>query len=196
VYAATLIHIQFLNLQLKVSLVFSTTAHLYHVTPLPAGTTFQTALKTLQNHDLLIRLDSELAHYETLAPPPDSPNTGRYKVTDHMHTLPKGLWDTTVTFEALITNVEDGVHWTIKAPLGLVQTSSWRLIRSTELQKEQGDKESVDRAEEKEGWSLVEDVEIKASRLLAGTVKAKCEQNWRGIHAKFMSQLTAEALEG
>ncbi|KAF1919162.1 hypothetical protein BDU57DRAFT_132414 [Ampelomyces quisqualis] len=29
------------------------------------------------------------------------------------------------------------------------------------------------------GWSLVEDVESRANRLLAGTVKGKCEENWR-----------------
>jgi hypothetical protein len=171
--------------------VFSSTANLHHTTPLPPGTTFEAALKALQNHDLLIRLDPELAHYETLPSEEATPNTKRYKVTDHMHTLPKGLWDTTVTFEAQITNTEDGIKWVIKAPLGLLQETIWKVVRTQDLDKgkekeEEGDGEEATRSE----WCLVEDVEIKASKLLVGTVKSKCEQNWRGIHAKYVSHLT------
>lgn len=169
---------------------FNTTANLHHVTPLPAGTTFEAALDNLQNHDLLIRLDPELAHYESLPSEESAPNTKRYKVTDHMHTLPKGLWDTTVTFESQITNTEDGVEWVIKAPLGLVQRTTWKLVRREDVGKGK-EKASEDDAseEQKSEWSLVEDVEIKASRLLVGTVKGKCEENWRGIHGKFVGHL-------
>lgn len=105
-----------------------------------------------------------------------------------MHTLPKGLWDTTVTFESHITNTADGVEWVIKAPLGLVQRTTWRLTRSEDLGKGK-EKVGEDEDNEKSEWSLVEDVEITASRLLVGTVKGKCEENWRGIHGKFMGHL-------
>ena len=103
-----------------------------------------------------------------------------------MHTLPKGLWDTTVSFEAEITNKEDGVLWVIKAPLGLLQKTVWKLVKTETLGTEdlEGDEES-----KKGEWSLIEDVEINANRLLVGTVKGKCEENWRGIHAKFMGHL-------
>ncbi|KAF2463247.1 uncharacterized protein BDR25DRAFT_307854 [Lindgomyces ingoldianus] len=175
---------------------FSTTATLHHTTPLPSGTTFASALAHLQNHDLLIRLDPELAHYETLDSDPSTPNTKRYKVTDHMHTLPKGLWDTTVTFESLITNTDEGVEWVIKAPLGLVQSTRWRIVRAGEEEEEGkgrvvngGQDEDMVEKEEKEDWCLVEDVEIKASRLLVGTVRGKCEENWRGIHGRFVGHL-------
>lgn len=114
----------------------------------------------------------------------------RYKVTDHMHTLPKGLWDTTVTFEAEITNAEDGILWGIKAPLGLVQGTTWRVMKTELLAQE--DVSGVAESERGE-WSLVEDVEIQANRMLVGIVKAKCEQNWRGIHAKFVGYLRGEA---
>lgn len=153
------------------------------------------ALEKLQNHDLLIRLDPEFSHYETLLSPAESPNTKRYKVTDHMHTLPKGLWDTTVTFESLITNTEDGVAWVIKAPLGLVQRQTWRLMKTKDVDEgketvAQSENERVGEGEEKSEWSLVEDVEIKASRLLVGTVKNKCEASWKGIHRQFVKKLT------
>jgi hypothetical protein len=141
---------------------------------------------------MLIHLDPELAHYETLQASPDMPpNTKRYKVTDHMHTLPKGLWDTTVTFESQITNTDDGVDWVIKAPLGLLQKTTWKVIKSEDVEKR---KDNVAEEERKNGkgkseWCLVEDVEIKASRLLVGTVKGKCEENWRGVHARFIKHL-------
>lgn len=156
------------------------------MTHLPPSTTAERALSCLQNHDLLIRLDPELAHYETLPSPPDAPQTKRYKVTDHMHTLPKGLWDTTVAFEADITNTADGIEWGIRAPLGLVQRTTWRVVRRETLGEEKGALVT----EEGEGeWSLVEDVEIKANRMLVGTVKGKCEANWRGVHGRFVGHL-------
>lgn len=151
-------------------------------------------MEKLQNHDLLIRLDPELHHYETLASEDGAPNTKRYRVTDHMHALPKGLWDSTVTFESQITNTSDGVKWVVKAPLGLVQNTSWTIMRTTDVGKGK-EKASDDEAsaEDRSEWSLVEEVEIKASRLLVGTVKSKCEENWRGVHGRFIAQLQGVA---
>lgn len=164
---------------------------MHHVTPLPSGTTFEAAIEKLQNHDLLIRLDPELDHYETLPSDEATPNTKRYKVTDHMHALPKGLWDSTVTFESQITNTDNGVLWVIKAPLGLVQQTRWTITRSADVGK--GKERAADDDEtgsgDKSEWSLVEEVEIKASRLLVGTVRSKCEENWRGIHSRFIGHL-------
>jgi hypothetical protein len=102
-----------------------------------------------------------------------------------MHALPKGLWDSTVTFEAEMTDTEDGILWIVKAPLGLVQRTTWRCLKRDGLAEQ-------DRRGEGE-WSLVEDVEIRANRLLVGTVKGKCEENWRGSHGKFCEHLRREA---
>jgi hypothetical protein len=104
-----------------------------------------------------------------------------------MRALPKGLWDSTVSFENEMTDIEDGVSFVIRAPLGLVQTTSWRVLRTADLKVEEvADKEG----ERQEGeWSLVEDVEIRANRLLVGTVRGKCEENWKGVHGRFVEQL-------
>lgn len=91
-----------------------------------------------------------------------------------MHTLPRGLWDTTVSFNAEITDLQNGVEWIIKAPLGLWQRSLWRVVKNEEPQEGEGE------------WVLTEDVEIKCSRLLAGTVKGKIEDNWKGVHGRFL----------
>ena len=168
---------------------FNTTAKLHHVTPLPAGTSFEAAVEKIHNHDLLIRLDPELHHYETLPSDEASPNTKRYKVTDHLQALPKGLWDSTVTFEAQITNTDEGVLWVIKAPLGLLQQTSWMITRSADVVKGKEQAVGEGDAGDQSEWSLVEDVEIKGSRLIVGTVKSKCEVNWRGIHGRFVEHV-------
>ena len=160
---------------------------MHHVTPLPAGITFEAAIEKLQNHDLLIKLDPELHSYETLPIDDAAPNTKRYKVTDHMQALPKGLWDSTVTFESQITNTDNGVLWVIKAPLGLVQNTTWTIVRNADVGREAA--EDGEAAENQGELSLVEEVEIKASRLLVGTVKGKCEENWRGVHGRFVGHL-------
>ncbi|KAF2032418.1 hypothetical protein EK21DRAFT_87275 [Setomelanomma holmii] len=169
---------------------FNSTATLHHVTQLPPGTTFSRALELLHNHDLLIKLDPEFALYETLPTEAATPNAKRYKVTDHMHALPKGLWDSTVTFVAEMTDTEDGILWIVKAPLGLVQTTTWRCLKTEGLANADKGSEAGQRE-----WSLVEDVEIKANRLLTGTVKAKCEENWKGSHSRFVEHLRREGGE-
>jgi hypothetical protein len=188
----------------------NTTATLHHITHIPASIPRSRVLTCLHNHDLLIRLDPELAHYETLPSEPSpsktsstAPNapatstsaTKHYRVTDNMHTLPKGLWDTTVTFDADITDTEDGIEWIIRAPLGLVQRTTWRVVLRASLREDErrsGDREGIlDGGKEgEEGeWSLVEDVEIKANRVIVGTVRGKCESNWRGVHGRFMGHV-------
>jgi hypothetical protein len=99
-----------------------------------------------------------------------------------MHALPAGLWDTTVRFAAEITDRDDGVEWVVRAPLGLVQTSLWTVERDDAAEGQEGG----------ERWVLVEDVTIRCSRLLVGTVRAKCEENWKGTHERWVAQLDKE----
>lgn len=125
------------------------------------------------------------------SPDPNPRGTKSYKVTDHMQALPKGLWNSTVTFEAHVTNEEHGNEYMVKAPLGLVQLSKWTIEPATEGEMYLDSNESAtgDDTPKQAEWCLVEDVEIRASRLLVGTVKGKCEANWRGIHQKFIAAL-------
>jgi hypothetical protein len=119
--------------------------------------------------------------YETLDPPAEAaPDTMYYKITDTMHTLPKGLWDTTVCYNAAITNIENGVKWLIHAPLGIVQRSSWTVEPVTEAD-DAGDSTLC----------LVEVIDISCSRLLIGTVRSKHEEHWKTIHVKWVEYLEA-----
>ncbi|KAI4703578.1 hypothetical protein J4E89_009999 [Alternaria sp. Ai002NY15] len=166
----------------------NTTATLHHVTHLPRSVSFATAVSHLHNHVLLIRLDPEYASHEDLPSDPSTPDAKCYRITDHMNALPAGLWDTTVKFDAHMTDLDDGVLWTIKAPLGLTQQTTWRCLKTEGLSE--GDREGAEGCE----WSLVEDVEIRANRMLVGTVKAKCEENWPGAHGKFLKYCTGETV--
>jgi hypothetical protein len=165
-------------------LVLNTTANLHHRTLLPTTATKEKAISIFRNHDILIRLDPDLQHYEPApAEPNDSTKTKRYNITDVMHTLPRGLWDTSVSFSAEITDIDDGVEWIVRAPLGLVQKSLWTVEVA-------GEKDRGEEDEAVEGrLVLVEDVEIRCSRLLVGTVKGKCEENWRGVHERWVQKL-------
>jgi len=165
-------------------IVLNTTAKLHHRTILPTTATKEAALQIFRNHDILIRLDPELLKYEAASrEPTDSPATFRYTVTDAMHTLPAGLWDTSVSFKAVLTNIDNGVEWIIQAPLGLVQKSLWKVEEAEEKDQVEG-KDVVPGQ-----LVLVEDIEIKCSRLLMGTVKGKCEQNWKGVHERWVAKL-------
>lgn len=137
-----------------------------------------------------MRLDPEFVSYTCDAAPADAnPDTKYYTVTDHMEALPRGLWDTTVSFKAQLTNIVNGVHWRINAPLGLVQTSFWMVERG-EAEDEAEAGAGAGAGAEAPLW-LVEEVEIRCSRLLVGTVRGKVQANSQGIHRKFFDRLVA-----
>jgi hypothetical protein len=160
--------------------VLNTTATIHHRTPLPIGATREQAVSLLRDHDFLIHLDPELSHYTSAEPPANAtPTTKYYRVTDIMHTLPKGLWDSTVTFDSEITDIEDGCDWIVRAPLGIYQRSKW-VIEDSHEEDTDGSK-----------LYLIEDIAITCSRLLVGTVKSKCEGNFKGIHGKFVERLAS-----
>lgn len=112
------------------------------------------------------------------------------------------MWDTTVVYEAAITNTADGVEWVIRAPLGLVQRTVWRVAKRSGAEQSgaeqsgaKGRQEEVNVVNGVGEWCLVEEVEITANRVLLGVVRGKCEQNWRGVHARFVEGLD-ENVEG
>jgi len=92
-------------------------------------------------------------------------------------------WDTTVSYHAEITDIEKGVEWVIRAPLGLVQRTLWTVETAGEKDEE------VEEGEREKRLVLVEDVEIRCPRLLVGTAKGKCEGNWKGVHKKWLENL-------
>jgi hypothetical protein len=165
--------------------VLNTTARLHHRTVVPPTITREQALSLFRKHDILIQLDPEFSSYEEIPAPPGTSNekTKFYKVTDIMHALPAHLWDSTVSFTAEITDIENGVEWIVHAPLGLTQNTLFTVQDAGEKDVELDDKGREGRL------VLVEDVEIRCSRLLIGTVKSKIEGNWRGIHKRWIEHL-------
>jgi hypothetical protein len=186
----------------------TTTAYLHFHSPLPTSTTLPTALSILQNHETIILFDPEYASHTSHPPPPVSsasktppnPNTKYYTITDHMEALPKGLWDTKVSFQSEITDVERGVEWVIRAPLGLVQRSWWTVEDMDGLEEAvreriegkagadvvEGGRKQAGQKEKGKRYVLSERLEITCSRFLVGYVKGKVEANWKGIHEKYI----------
>jgi len=150
----------------------------------------------LQDHDFFLRCGAHLQSFEPLPPPagdqelPVLPGavkptaaTRAYRVTDIVHTLPAGLWDSNVVSTYEITDTADGVFVRIRSPLSVIMDTVWEV---REAAGGQG------------GLELVQDIEISCSRVLVGTVKGLCEGGWEKIHASMLARLeeSGNAVEG
>lgn len=174
--------------------MFTTTAKVRHVTPIPPGIPASKGILLLQGHEFFIKCDPHMIKYEPspLTDKDDTPSvpTDRgiepvsgsrpkcYVVTDRVQTLPAGLWDSDVVSRYEFVNIEKGVFVRIRSPLGIVMESVWEV--------REGEGEAGD------GLELVEDILITCSRFLIGTVKSTCESGWQGIHDKIIAYLEKE----
>ncbi|GAB1310809.1 Activator of Hsp90 ATPase N-terminal domain-containing protein [Madurella fahalii] len=102
-----------------------------------------------------------------------------YRVTDIVHAIPAGIWDTNVVSTYEFTGIRDGLFVRIRSPLSVVMDTFWEV---REVGGEEGD----------QGLELVEDLTIRCSRLLVGIVKGQCEDGWERIHAKMIARLEGE----
>lgn len=155
-----------------------------HSSKLPKGATKEQAIQLLlHNHEFFLECDPHLVKFQPITPEtaPVVPEEVKglaepktYQVTDLVHTLPAGLWDSNVVSTYEMTNIADGVFVRIKSPMSVVMDTIWTI---------QGEGEELE---------LVEDVAIRCSKLLVGTVKGLCESGWSKIHAKMLAKLESE----
>lgn len=106
-----------------------------------------------------------------------SPPAGRrppavYEVTDRVHALPAGLWDSDVVSTYEFTDLEKGMFVRLRSPLSVMMETVW------EVREVEGSPGALE---------LVEEVNISCSRLLVGVIKGQCEGNWKGIHEKMVA---------
>lgn len=122
----------------------------------------------LHDKDFFINCDPHLAKYEATGEvagptlPERAKATGptfSYKILDVVPNVPKAIWGSEVQSTYEFTNVEKGLFCRIQSPLNVLMEALWE-IRD---------------AEDGEGLELVEDAEIKCSKLLVGLVKSQCE---------------------
>ncbi|POR30876.1 Uncharacterized protein TPAR_08941 [Tolypocladium paradoxum] len=170
---------------LIMSSLFNTTAALQHATSIPAGIAPERGVELLQGHEFFIQCDPHMIKYEAIDTPSDPEPTlpddrgvkavaapKCYQVTDKVHALPAGLWDSDVVSTYEFINIERGVFVRIRSPLNTTMETVWEIRESDDG-----------------GSELVEDVVIKCSRLLVGIVKNTCETGWKGIHGKMVGKL-------
>lgn len=125
-----------------------------------------------------------MTHYEAVDAPKDPASTvpesrgakatseaSCYRVTDKVHTLPAGLWDSDVVSTYEFISVENGVFVRIRSPMNVVMESLW-IAQETEDGKVE----------------LIEEQIIFASRLLMSTVKNMSESGWKGIHESMIKK--------
>lgn len=164
----------------------NTTQTLTHASPLPAGTTRDLALAMIRDDEHFLNCNPHKSKHEPVptpsdpppAPPPDSTRalgeTRCYKVTDVVHTLPAGLWDSEVVSTYEFVDVADGVFVRIRSPMGVVLETVWSISGG-------GDGAKTPTPE------MREQVTIKCSRLLVGPVKGACQSNWKSIHENLIA---------
>jgi len=165
--------------------VFSGVGRITHSSKLPKGTTKEQGIAMLSDHIFFLHCDPHLVKYEAVTPdtPPEIPEamqaqvrggkaTQVFKVTDLVHTIPAGLWDSNVVSTYEITDITDGLFVRIHSPLSIVMDTVWEI-----------------KADEDGELELVESMTINCSRLLMGVVKSQCENGWAQIHAKMLGRL-------
>ncbi|PHH92340.1 hypothetical protein CDD83_7828 [Cordyceps sp. RAO-2017] len=164
--------------------MFDTTATLRNSTPIPRGVALEKAVELLQGHEFCIQCDPHLVKYEAIDTPSPEPEISQecqasamgppqcFRVTDKIHALPGGLWDSDVVSTYEFINIERGTFVRIRGPMNTILESVWEVQQS-----------------EDGGLVLVEDVVIKCSRLMVGIVRSTCEDGWRGIHKQMIDKL-------
>lgn len=105
-----------------------------------------------------------------------------YTVTDRVHALPAGIWDSDVVSTYEFTNIPTGVFVRIKSPLNVVMDTTWS-VRNAGMDEEGEGKGK--------GLILCEDVVIKCNMLLAPIVKNQVEAGWKSIHQKMVEKVKA-----
>lgn len=144
----------------------------------------------LQGHVFFIQFNPHMIKYEVVDTPTDpEPQlpTDRgltgvaapkcYQVTDKVHALPAGLWDSDVVSTYEFINLEKGVFVRIRSPLNTIMETVW----------------TIEEREGADGYDLIENVVIKCSRLLIGVIKNTCEGSWKSIHEKMVEEIRKES---
>lgn len=154
----------------------------------PEGIAEDKVVDLLHRHEFYLQCNPHMTNFEKTETPAEKPtipddrdataiaDAQCYKVTDKVHTIPGGLWDSNVVSNYEFLDVKDGVFVRIHSPLNTTMETLWQ-VRTTEDGKVE----------------LVENVVIKCSKLLVGTIKDMCESGWKGIHEMMMKKLQSEA---
>lgn len=140
-------------------------------TKLPQGASLQQGVAMLHDKEFFIHCDPCLDKYELLEKEVSDPAlpadrvtaamgpTSSYKILDIVENIPKGIWGSSVESRYEFTDVERGLFCRIKSPLNVVMDALWEIRE----------------AEDGEGLELVEEADIRCSKLLIGIVKSQCE---------------------
>lgn len=139
-------------------------------TKLPAGVTREQGVAMLHDVDFFINCNPCLAKYELLEKAVSEPvlpadrvtalgSTSRYKILDIVENVPKGIWGNNVESTYEFTEIERGLFNRVESPLNVSMETVWE----------------VREAEDGDGLELVQDAQIKCSKLLVGIVKSQCE---------------------
>lgn len=154
--------------------VLNGTSNIVIKSKLPPGVTRAQGVRMLHDDkDFFINCDPHLVKYEAtgeVADPVALPAraqrgtctgpTYAYKILDVVPNVPKAVWGSEVQSTYEFTDVERGLFCRIRSPLNVHMEALWEIR---------------DADDGGGGLELVEDAEIRCSKLLLGLVKSQCE---------------------
>ncbi|KAF5023900.1 hypothetical protein F66182_4022 [Fusarium sp. NRRL 66182] len=164
--------------------MFRTTARIRHTSAISSGIPASEAIEMLHDHVFFIKCDPHMIKYEALPTPeplPVIPDTlglkpvvppECYSITDRVHALPAGLWDSDVVSTAEFFDLERGLFVRMRGPMGMTLETVWQIEEAKDG-----------------GLEIVEEISIACSRLMLGVIKGSCEAGWKGVHDKMLERL-------
>ncbi|KAF5006164.1 hypothetical protein FDECE_7439 [Fusarium decemcellulare] len=169
--------------------MFRTKAQIQHISAMPAAVPASKAIEMLHDHEFIVRCDPHMIKYDEIPlsdPKPAAPEDLElldassppkcYSVTDRVHALPAGLWDSDAVSTAEFFDLDRGVFVRMHCPMSVVIETVWQIREADDGSCE-----------------IVEDVVISCSRLLVGVVKSSCEAGWKGVHGNMIEGLKRSA---
>lgn len=154
-----------------------TTSTVRNSAKFPDGLTRESILALLRNHDFLIRAaDPDLIEYKKVIPnkPVELPEgiSGPTETYELVNSVPgvqaKLVGASKVKAGFVITDMENGVFFRIKAVMSTVMDKTW------EIQENEG------------GLELVETVNIRCPKPMLGNVQGSCADYWTVAHQKVL----------
>lgn len=162
------------------------------ITPIPASTSRETAIKALHNHSAMIELNPLVIQYDRVKTPALAPAEeypwAWFQLTDKLLRLPRRIHFGNVTYKVSFNDLPDGLQSHVYAPAGLEIKTKWTVEGNTPGEPSEP-AESAPSDAPREGLYLHEDVVIYSRPFMTTYVK----KTMRKAHAVLVERLVANA---
>lgn len=182
--------------------------HLRVSARIPPSIPPSTVIAALHDHNTALSLQALTTGHKNLSSPAapetlqdpywlqpiDTNPVESYEVKECIFALPgAGEWGRwCITFPACFQNTQDGIKSRADASGGVVVRGDFRVVEERILDERDRDGDGDEQRPGRNGWVLVEDIEVTCSWWLMPFVKSKMEQAHRELVHKIIEKVVAE----